>query len=68
MAEVGVNFLRKMSRKKLDAYISNLESVLSRETQPHNIKLFKSWLHDAYSELNFRTERKMEFLKRNNLL
>lgn len=68
MAEVGVNFLRKMSRKKLDAYISNLESVLAKETQPHNIKLFNSWLHDAYSELNFRTERKMEFLKRNNLL
>ena len=68
MAEVCVNFLRKMSRKKLDAYISNLESVLSKEDNPNNIKIFKSWLHDAYSELNFRTERKMEFLKRNNLL
>lgn len=68
MSEVGVNFLRKMSRKKLDAYISNLESVLAKETLPHNIKLFKSWLHDAYSELNFRNERKMSFLKRNNLL
>ena len=68
MAEVCVNFLRKMSRKKLDAYISNLESVLSKEDNPNNIKIFKSWLHDAYSELNFRTERKIEFLKRNNLL
>lgn len=68
MAEVGVNFLRKMSRKKLDAYISNLESVLSKEDNPNNIKIFKSWLSSAYHELNFRTERKMEFLKRNNLL
>lgn len=68
MTEVGVNFLRKMSRKKLDAYISNLESVLSKEYNPNNIKIFKSWLHDAYQELNFRTERKMSFLKRNNLL
>ena len=68
MSEVVVNFLRKMSRKKLDAYISNLESVLSKEDNPNNIKIFKSWLHDAYSELNFRTKKKMEFLKRNNLL
>lgn len=63
MAEVGANFLRKMSRKKLYAYISNLESVLSRETQPYNIKLFKSWLHDAYSELNFRTKKKNGIFK-----
>lgn len=68
MAEVGVNFLRKMSRKKLDAYISNIESVLSKEDNPNNIKIFKSWLSSAYQELNFRTERKMEYLKRNNLL
>lgn len=68
MAEVGVNFLRKMSRKKLDAYISNLESVLSKESNAKNIKLFQSWLRDAYKEVEFRTTRKIDFLKRNNLL
>ncbi len=68
MSEVGVNFLRKMSRKKLNAYISNLETVISKEDNPNNIKIFKSWLHDAYSELNFRTKRRIEFLARNNLL
>ena len=68
MSEVGVNFLRKMSRKKLNAYISNLESVLSKEDNPNNIKIFKSWLSSAYQELNFRTKRRIEFLARNNLL
>lgn len=68
MSEVGVNFLRKMSIKKLDAYISNLESVLSKESNAHNIKLFQSWLNDAYKEVEFRTIRKVDFLKRNNLL
>ena len=68
MSEVGVNFLRKMSRKKLNAYISNLESAISKEDNPNNIKIFKSWLSSAYQELNFRTERRMEYLTRNNLL
>lgn len=68
MSEVGVNFLRKMSRKKLDAYISNLESVLSKESNAKNIQLFQSWLNDAYKEVEFRTIRKVDFLKRNNIL
>lgn len=68
MSEVGVNFLRKMSRKKLNAYISNLESAISKEDNPNNIKIFKSWLSSAYSELNFRTKRRVEFIARNNLL
>ena len=68
MSEVGVNFLRKMTRKKLKAYISNLETVISKEDNPNNIKIFKSWLSSAYQELNFRTERRMEYLARNNLL
>lgn len=63
-----VNFLRKMSRKKLNAYISNLECVIAKEDNEQNKKLFKKWLYDANQEVIFRDTRKLKFLKENHII
>lgn len=64
----AVNFLKKMTHKKLCAYITNLERAIEVEDDEKNIKLFRTWKKSAEDELNERYNNRKKFLQRHNLI